>query len=89
MQSSEKSQCALGFKAFDPKPFTIAQWAHELTAPMLTSAWVHLGVRGWCTKVPLPCVLKTPAEQRILGFKVDYLGINGLTKLQKQKPLAP
>ena len=86
MQSSEKLQRALGIGSFDPKPFNIAQWAHELRVPMHTSAWVHLGGRGWCTKVAPPCIPETPAEQRILGVKVDYLSINGLTKLQKQKP---
>ena len=89
MQLSEKLQCALGFKDFDPKPFNTAPLAHELTVLVLTSARAHLGVRGWCTKVPFPCVPGNPAEQRILAEKVDYLLINGSTKLQKQKPLAP
>ena len=89
MQSSEKLQRALGIGSFGPKPFTTAQWAHELSVSMHTSACMHLGVRGWCTKVAPPCVSETPAEQRISAVKVDYLGINGLTKLQKQKPWAP
>ena len=69
MQSSENLQRAWGFKAFDAKPFTTAQWAHELTAPMRTSARLHLGGR---VGYPLRIIFRDSSriDSILLSFKL-------------------
>ena len=75
---------ALGF--LPPKLVSMPRWAHGLAPLGRGSTQMHPIPPRCVGKVPPPCIPKTPAEQRIFAFKVGYLGINGPTKLQKQKP---